>query len=840
MVRFSVVRRALITGVSVVTFLFSAVSAQAQDHIERSGSEILHDIKGLASVGSALYLAAHPDDENTKVIAYLSKQMQLQTSYLALTRGDGGQNLIGTEKGDALGVVRTQELLQARRIDGGTQYFTRAIDFGYSKTPDETFTKWERNEVLKDVVWVIRKTRPDIIITRFPPDAGAGHGHHTASAMLAIEALEAANDENFRFNDSRDGKLKPWKVHRVVWNTSIRWYAYYGKEVDEDDLYKIDIGTYNPLLGQSFNSIASKARSQHQSQGFGDMIDRGTYLEYFSHLAGNEAKKDIFEGYDFSWYRFGNFQVAEQGKKLIQQISGGFNVNRPEKSLEKLIKLKKLVKEIEDPFWQKNLNDRLDLIIARCAGMWYEVVVDRYYASQDDSVTFTLNAIKRNECMVKTRFVDFGEFTYHIEEPTELKDNYFTEVVSRKVKIDVKDYGYSNPYWLNAPKKDGLFTIENPEFIGYAEKRPFQKATILFEVNEQNIEVSVPITYKWEDRALGEQRRPFEIRPKVSINFKNQVLVASAGKPIDTEINLVMNTDMLYGVLKVEAPEGWSIFPSEINFEAEYRGQIMPCSFKLTPGKNAESGPISAFVTEESNVYNQGLIEIEHDHIPNQIMMPKAECQLVYINVATSGQTIGYLMGAGDEVPEALMQLGYEVELLDPENINQEVLESYKTIVVGVRAYNTIENIKNIHNELMKFVENGGKVITQYNTSRGLKSDVVGPYDLVPDRDRITNERAPLTILEPKHPIFNKPNKIVKSDFDNWVQERGLYFPSEFDDKYTPLLEGNDDGEEAMNGMLLVTDYGKGQFVYTGISFFRELPAGVPGAYRLFVNLIEY
>lgn len=840
MIEFSGLKSVRIAIPMVALFLLSMQAATAQNHIEKSASEILHDIQGLKSVGSALYLAAHPDDENTKMITYLSKEKQLQTAYLALTRGDGGQNLIGTEKGDALGVLRTQELLEARKRDGGAQYFSRAVDFGYSKNPQETFTKWERDEVLKDVVWVIRKVRPDIIVTRFPPDSRAGHGHHTASAMLAIQAQKAAKDPNFKFNDDRDGKYKPWEVKRVVWNTSIWWYRRTNTKLDESKLYKIDVGSYNPLLGSSYNSIASKARSQHRSQGFGDLIDRGSYTEYFEHLAGDSAKTSIFEGCDFSWYRFGNFSMAEKAKGLIQQLSGGFNPAHPERSIEKLVELKGVVKEIADPFWRDNLNHRIDLLIAQCAGMWYEVTVDRYYAADSDSITFTLNAIKRRDCVVKTRFVDFGEFTYHIEEPTELKDNTFTEVVSKKVRINAKDYGYTTPYWLKQEKDRGLFTLEDEEMIGMAEKRPFQTANMLFEVNDENIEVEVPITYKWEDRALGEQRRPFEIRPKVSINFKNQVLVAQAGDNLEVEVNLIMNTDQLYGVLKLQAPEGWTVQPSEVNIEAQYRGEILPSKFVLTPGKDAVSGPIKALVEEEGNVYNLGLIEVKHEHILTQVMMPEAKCQLVYIDVATSGQKVGYLMGAGDEVPTALTQLGYQVEMLDPENITQEVLASYETVVLGVRVYNTIDNIRNIHNELLKYAEKGGKVIAQYNTTYGLKSDFVGPYELVPSRERITDEFATLKILQPRHPVFNKPNKISSNDFDNWVQERGLYFPSEFSNKYTPLLQGNDQDESPMKGMLLVASYGKGQFVYTGLSFFRELPAGVPGAYRLFVNLVEY
>ncbi|MFY0673262.1 MAG: PIG-L family deacetylase [Bacteroidia bacterium] len=824
----------------MAALILSIGSLKAQDHLEVSASEILHDIKGLKTVGSALYLAAHPDDENTKVISYLANHMQLKTSYLALTRGDGGQNLIGTEISEALGVVRTQELLKARSIDGGTQYFTRAVDFGYSKNPTETFDKWQRDEVLKDVVWVIREVRPDIIITRFPPDERAGHGHHTASAMLAIEALKQANNPKFKFNDSRDGKREPWKVHRVVWNTSIWWFKRYGVDINENELYKIDVGGYNPLLGESYNSIASKARSSHRSQGFGDIIDRGNYPEYFQHLTGDSAKNNIFEDLDFTWERFGAYNMAQKADKLITQIAEGFKVNHPEKSIDDLIRLKKFVKDINDQNWQNNLTQRIDEIIAQCAGLYFEVLVDRYYACDGDSVTFSLNAVKRNNCLVKTKFIDFGEFTYHIEEPTELNDNVYTQVVSRKIKIDAAEYGYSNPYWLEKPQKNGMWDIENRELIGLAEKRPFQNATALFEVNDETIEIKVPISYKWEDRALGELRRPFEIRPKVSINFDQDVLVAQAGKSVQVDVSLIANTENASGKFTLIAPSGWQIVPNTINFASEYRGEVVPYTFTLTPSKTAKSGELNAQVNEESGTYTQSLIEIEHDHIPSQVMMPKAKCKLVYVDVATNNQKVAYLMGAGDEVPNALEQLGYQVDLLDPENITMALLNKYETVMVGVRAYNTIDNIMNIHNLLMEYVKEGGKVISQYNTSYALKNKQVGPFGLEPARARITDENAPLSILEPKHPIFNSPNKISTKDFDNWVQERGLYFPTEFPEEYTPLLEGNDKDEEPLNGMLLVTEYGKGQFVYTTLSFFRELPAGVPGAYRLMVNLVEY
>ncbi|MGB0432490.1 MAG: hypothetical protein ACPGLV_18585, partial [Bacteroidia bacterium] len=476
--------------------------------------------------------------------------------------------------------------------------------------------------------------RPDIIITRFPPDSRAGHGHHTASAMLAKEALKHANNPKFKFNDSRDGKLEPWKVHRVVWNTSIWWYKRMGVEIDESKLYKIDVGGFNPLLGESYNSIASKARSSHRSQGFGDLIDRGEYAEYFEHLAGDSAKSNIFEDLDFSWERFGSFSLSEKMNRAIDEISDDFKVAHPEKSIAQLLKLKKLINKVNDEKWQNTLHKKLDQIIAQCAGLWFEVLVDRYYATNGDSVTFSLNAVKRNKCVVKTRFIDFGEFTYHIEEPTELNDNVMTQVVSKTIRIDANDYGYSNPYWLNQKAKDGMFVIDQKDLIGLAEKRPFQYATGLFEVDGETIEVKVPISYKWEDRALGELRRPFEIRPKVSINFSQNVLVAQAGKSVKVDVNVLLNTNNVFGNFKLNAPNGWSVEPKSVSVMGKYRGEIVPYSFVLTPNSNATSGELKAIVSDESNTYTQSLINIQHNHLPAQVMMPPAVCKLVYVNVA--------------------------------------------------------------------------------------------------------------------------------------------------------------------------------------------------------------
>ena len=511
----------------------------------------------------------------------------------------------------------------------------------------------------------------------------------------------------------------------------------------------------------------------------------------------------------------------------------------PENSITKLIELKRMVSDINDEQWQEILNKKLDMLIARCAGLYCEVLVDRYYACNGDSITFSLNAINRSKKEVKTKFVDFGEFTYHIEEPTELHFNKLTEVVARKIRIDAKDYGYSDPYWLREEKKDGLFQISNAELIGKPELRPFQNATALFEIQGESIEISVPIDYKWEDRVLGEQRRPFEVRPKVALNFDQSVIVATAGQKVEVEVNILVNSPNIYGLCALEVPKGWSVSPSEFNFEGNYSGEIIPITFTLSPGRGASSGAIKAKVFEESTEYNQGLQVIKYDHIPTQLLMPKAICNLAYIDQSTNGQKIGYLMGAGDKVAEALSNLGYDITLLDPETVNKEILREYPTIVVGIRAYNTLDNIAHIHQLLMNYCEEGGKVISQYNTTGGLKNKVVGPYDLVPSRSRITDEHAKLTFLNANHPIFHKPLKITSVDFENWVQERGLYFPNKWDSEFTPILSMHDKDEESTTGSLLIAPYGKGNYIYTGLSFFRELPVGVPGAYKLFSNMLS-
>lgn len=786
-----------------------------------------------------MYMAAHPDDENTRLISYMANGEQLKTVYLSLTRGDGGQNLIGTEKGDLLGLVRTNELAQARAKDGGEQYFTRAVDFGYSKNEKEAFSIWNKAEVLKDVVWNIRRIRPDIIVTRFPPDYRAGHGHHTASAILAMEAYTKAADKNFRFNDDRDGKLKPWQVKRVVWNTS--WWAYRrsGEEFPPKGVLSMEVGGYNPNMGTSYNSIASKSRSTHRSQGFGTIVDRGSEREYFEHLEGDSAEKHIFEDIDFSWTRFGDYKLAKKIDSQVDKILTRFEQGNPSASVDALLELRTSIKNISDKAWSDYKVKQIDAIIASCMGLWLECLSDEYYASHGDSMTFKLTGLNRSDLLVRAKSMSFIDETRTLDDK-ELTNNQEVELTLIKKYIN-PNLKPTQPYWLRKERTGALFAFDDPTSIGWVDQQPFGKADVWLEVNNELIKIEVPIEYKWRDRSKGELRRPFEIRSRVSLNFQHPFYLFTGKDSREVELTIVGNKEEVDGTVLLELPDGWKSEPKEQSFKTEFKGQEQIIRFTVTPEKGAKSGLISAKAIEAGYEHKRSLIEIDYEHIPAQVHQPIAQSRVAFEDIKTTvGKKVAYLPGAGDNVPEALRSIGYDVQMLDPENFNKETLDPYKVVIVGIRAYNTLNDISNIHNHLMTFVESGGKVIVQYNTSYSLKNKEIGPYGLVPSRKRITDETAKMTLLKPQHPIFNKPNRIDAKDFEGWVQERGLYFADEFSDKYTPLLSGADAGEEPLNGSLLVTQYGKGQFVYTGLSFFRELPAGVTGAYKLMVNLIEF
>lgn len=827
---------------SFLILLFSiSTFAQTSPTQSLNSSEIKQALNKLEVLGNVLYIAAHPDDENTRLISYLSKYQGLNVAYLSLTRGDGGQNLVGKEVREQLGIIRTQELLAARKIDGGKQFFSRANDFGYSKHPDETFNIWDKEQVLADAVWTIRKFKPDVIITRFSPDrAGKTHGHHTASAVIAEEAFIAAADpkmfpEQLKFVDT-------WQTTRILWNTSYWFYRGRENELDTSKLIVIDAGKYNPLLGKSMGEVASISRTNHKSQGFGSSLHRGSRIEYLEPLEGDKGKTDhLFSEMDISWNRIkGGKKIAEK----LQKINQDFDFEKPEKSISALVDLYQNIKELPDNQWLKAKKKELENIILQCAGIWMDATNPSYRIAAGDSLNISTRIINRSKEKI---FVDAVEVVFNgssnkIEKiASEGFSTKFNEYVTTKINVQTpENLSNSNPYWLNEKGTKGMFRVDDQTLIGLPENAPSVSVVYTIHIGGIHFETSTPVLYRSTDPVKGELYRPLEIAPPVTANLTSSVFLFADDNPQEIQVLVKCNTNKAKGRISLLCAGNWKIEPAQIDYNFDEKFAEKTLKFKIYPPKNQSVEMMQVAIQANGKTYNQSLKSIQYDHLPTQTLYPVAETKLVKVDLKKRGEKIGYIMGAGDAIPEALRQIGYRVDLLEDEDIKLENLKQYDAIIAGIRVYNTNERMRFYYDDLMAYVKQGGNYIVQYNTAHRLKTKDFGPYPIKLSRDRVTVEEAPVRILEPKHRVLNEPNKITQKDFEGWAQERGLYFPNEWDENYTALFSMNDPGETAKKGSLLICDYGEGAFIYSGISWFRELPPGVPGAYRLFVNLISY
>ena len=791
---------------------------KAQNMQQLNAAEIKQGLEGLNVVGSVLYIAAHPDDENTRLLGYLAKEKKVRAGYLSLTRGDGGQNLIGNEQAELLGLIRTQELLAARRTDGAEQFFTRANDFGFSKNSDESFKIWDKSKILADVVWVIRKFQPDVIITRFPEDSRAGHGHHSGSAILAHEAFAAAADPK-QFPEQL-AFVKPWQAKRILWNT----FNFGGNNTTSDDQLKIDVGGYNALLGKSYGEIAAESRSNHRSQGFGSSRQRGSAIEFFSYVAGEKASKDIFEGVDFTLNRNpGNGEI----QKLVSEINAEYDVADPSKSVIKLLKLKQLVKG--KPFKQ----DLLDDLILACAGIWFESAAVSSSYALDAPVDVRIQAIAR----AKQGFpLKMSIEEINSKASFDLPPNQF---VSQDKTISTSGIKITQPYWLEKRHTLGSYVVDSLSKIGLAENPIGLSGLFRIKIGDQVIEKKRPVVYKYTDQVRGEIYKPLVIAPPVTATMGEKAFVFINNEPKRIAIQLRSFKDNAVGVLKPAIPMGWKVAPENISFNLAKKGEEQTVEFTITPAGSTINGNLVLNVVVDGKTYNRALHVIDYEHIPTQTLFPFAEAKVDKVDLKLAGKRIGYIAGAGDLVPESLKQVGYEVINLTAGQVVNGDLSGFDAIIAGVRLYNVSEQIKSMQPKLMKYVNDGGTLLIQYNVNGPLRLENLGPYPFGLSRDRVTEEDAKVTILKSDDPALNYPNKITDKDFEGWVQERGLYFVTDVDQKYSTLLSMHDDGEGEKTGSLIIADYGKGRFVYTGLSFFRQLPAGVPGAYRLFVNLIS-
>lgn len=796
-----------------------------------SSADMYLALRKLNVLGSVLYIAAHPDDENTRLITYLSKDRLYRTGYLSLTRGDGGQNLIGDEQGIDLGLIRTQELLAARRIDGGEQFFTRAYDFGYSKTPQETFTKWDKEKILSDVVWVIRKFQPDVVINRFPETGEGGHGHHTASGILANEAFTAAADPN-RFPEQLK-HVSVWQPKRVLWNT----FNFGGNNTTREDQFKIDVGGYNPLLGKSYGEIAAESRSQHKSQGFGVPASRGESLEYFKATKGDQPVNDLMDGVELTWKRVPG---GEAISKMIDELTRNFDLLHPEKSVEGLVGLYKAINNLPDSYWKTQKQNEVYTLIAQCSGLFLDATTTEQFAVQTDSIKINFsfnNRLGTDAVLQKVQVDNFDSaFTRKLEKNKNLN-------FSKTMYIPA-DKPITQPYWLEKKMAEGYFNVTDQLRIGQPDIDPAYFAFIGVKIYGEHFTFIRPVRYKFTDPVKGELYQPLVTVPPVILSPQEDVKVISPGK------TSLKGTIAARGMKKgfngnvevlsaISGKEMKNVSISNKNLGIDTKNQVREIEYTGDAEKENEELLFSVSA-DGKNPVSDDKHEIRYDHIPWINYFHKSAVAVKYIDLKTYNKKIGYITGAGDKVPEALEQMGYEVSLLTDKELSRNNLGQFDAIITGVRAYNTHEWMNKHYEKLMKYVHEGGNMIVQYNTSNqiGPVRAKIGPYNFNITRTRVTDENAAVSLLKPEHPVFNFPNKIGEDDFKGWIQERSIYHAADTEGKFEKLISMADPGEKADEGSLLVARYGKGWFTYTGIVFFRELPAGVPGAYRLLANII--
>jgi LmbE family N-acetylglucosaminyl deacetylase len=826
-------KKTILALLFTVTFI---TNPHAQQPNKLNASEIYESVQKLNFLGSVLYVAAHPDDENTRLISYMSNHEKARTAYLSLTRGDGGQNLIGPEIRELLGVIRTQELLAARRIDGGEQMFTRANDFGYSKHPDETLAIWNKEDVLSDVVWAIRKFKPDVIINRFDHDsAGETHGHHTSSALLSIEAFDLVNDKTV-FSDQLK-YVDTWQPKRLFFNTG--WWFYGSQEnfakADKTGMIKIDIGVYYPLKGLSNNEVASLASSQHLCQGFGRLTQRGSQEEYIQLLKGDlpENTSNVFAGIDTSWNRVkGGDAIAS----ILNKVEENFNFKNPSSHINDLMEAYLLISKLEDQHWKAIKTKEIKAIIEACVGLYLEVSSNNPTASNSSPIKMDFEVLNRSEIAIELVSYKMPHLKEAVSKQILLSTN---NKFNFEETINLKNSAYTTPYWLENKGTLGMYKVEDRTLIGLPESPRGVSVDFNLLIDNNPITFTKDAVYRFSKPDKGELYRPFEIIPEVSASITEKVIIFENDKQRDIQVSIKAGKDNIEGYVQLAHPKNWNVYPEKQKISLTNKDEEQLLTFTVIPPKNQSEGYLSPMVHIGDKIYTKELIEIDYSHIPFQTILLPSESKIVRLDIKKKGENIAYIEGAGDVVPESLQQIGYNVVKIKPEDITSESLSRFDAVVVGIRAYNIVEDLKFKQQLLFDFVEQGGNMIVQYNTSRGIKVDHLAPYELKLSRDRVTDENAEVRIINPDHELLNYPNKITQKDFEGWTQERGLYFPGEWGKEFTPLLSLNDTGETPKTGSLLVAKHGKGHYIYTGLSFFREFPAGVSGAYRLFANMLS-
>jgi LmbE family N-acetylglucosaminyl deacetylase len=738
-------------------------------------------------------IGAHPDDENTALLAWLALGRNVRTAYLSLTRGEGGQNLIGSEQGVLLGMIRTEELLAARQIDGAEQFFTEAVDFGYSKTAEEALTHWDSERTLGQIVQVIRTFRPNVIILCFSGTPRDGHGQHQASAILAKRAYEAAADPA-RFPEQLTS-LKPWRAKRVVWSV-------YGPPPKDPgiSILNVDLGDYSPLLGYSFTEIAGMSRSMHRSQSMGWAQDRGSRMWPLVHVAGDAAHHDLFDGLPGHWE---NPELAG----MLREVAREFNPRQPSAVVPALLEARGLL--------PPERRGDIDRAVALALGLWLDAASDRPTAVPGADVKVTLRALNRSTLSVRLRSAGLAGSPV---------------VVDRQ--LDYNKTFEANATWTAVGRNGSAPEIRpRPE--------PVLKATFELEVSGAVLTFEQPVQYRYVDDLYGERVRPLAVVPPVAVSFPTSSVILPTPAPRRVPVRVEASAATASGRLELKVP-GWTVEPPVQTLHPLRAGELRTYDFTVHPPQQPDVRVGGVTVRFDGQVWQQEVITVNYPHITPRTVIPPARVNLVRADIRTLATNVGYVTGAGDEIPAALRQIGCRVTLLGPAEITDGDLRQYHAIVTGVRAFNTRPDLPAAMGRLLDYVRSGGTLVVQYNVlERGQTMDNLGPYPIKLGRARVSVEEAPVDILRPDHVLFNHPNRITPADFTGWVQERGLYFPEKWDEQYAAVIASHDPGEKPLPGGLLFARLGKGAYIYTSYSWFRQLPAGVPGAYRVFANLIS-
>jgi LmbE family N-acetylglucosaminyl deacetylase len=825
-------RRRFFQLVLCVTTGFALGSAP--NDTQSNAIDVKQSLDRLAVTGSVLMIAAHPDDENTGLISYLARGRKVRTAYLSLTRGEGGQNVIGPEQGADLGILRTEELLQSRRVDGGQQFFSRAIDFGYSKSAKEALDKWGHDAVLGDIVWVIRSFRPDVVILQFTGTSRDGHGQHQASAILGREAYEAAGDPK-KFPEQLK-YVQPWHPTRLMVNRR-GFTKEMQKEIDAlAQRVDLEIGGYDPLLGYSYGELAGISRSLNSSQSDGTPRMRGDLKTTLVTLSGPPAKTDLFDGVNLTWSRYPG---GEAVGKMLAEAASNWKADDPTVCIEWLIKAREAAAKLDSPEVAERIH-QIDETIAKCAGLWLDFSTDREQVIGGSEFKLKVTAIQRTALPVVIESLKVnGEEISGTKMPVELKLNE-VKLIETPHTIAAGSMT-TQPYWLQEPAVGDLYQVANARLIGLPENPPLLTLQADVRIGQAYIKIERPVLYRYMDRLHGESVEPVAVMPPASLRFlqPTQVFPALASKKIEVEVN--SHAAIKDGRVSLEAPAGWKVEPAseEVTFTGADEHKVL--TFEVTPERTAAVGDLKASLETGGRRIAVDVKHIDYPHIPLQTLFPPSETKLVRADTVVLARRVGYVMGAGDDVPAALLQLGCSVSLLSPSDLAQGDLSQFDAIVTGIRAYTERPDLAANQARLMEYVSNGGTLVVQYNRIERDRSEPLkhmGPYPFEIGSQRVTVEEAPV-VFDASNPLLSSPNRITEHDFDGWVQERGLYFASKWDAHYETPFEMHDPGDPSMKGSTLVTRYGKGVYIFTALSFFRELPAGVPGAYRLFANFLS-